>query len=147
MDEFSKSLSQRMHRCDLPPAVGQRACSLPRGSVFGSYFEQWKRASPGSFKGVADERHDLKSDIKERGRQSAELVRRRFGGGSRRDGFRGLHEVSGSTLPGPVCFLGSPARPSRPSLSSPSSGKSSWAPGRGEVTLPACAPALLSSGC
>lgn len=93
MVEFSKSFSQRMHRCDLPPAMDQRACSLPRGSIFGSYFEQWKRASLGSFKGVVDERHDLKGDIKERGRQSAELVRRRFSGGNRRDRFHRLHRV------------------------------------------------------
>ena len=87
LEQFSKLLSQRVHQCNLPPATDQSACSLPRGSVFRSYFERWKRASLGSFKGVSDERHDLKGDIKERGRQLAELVVRRFSWGNRGTDF------------------------------------------------------------
>lgn len=46
--------------------------SLPRGSGFKSSFEQWKRASPAGFKGVSDERPDLKGKSKERGRRPAD---------------------------------------------------------------------------
>ena len=134
-----------MRQCKLPPATDQSARSPPRGSVFRGYFEQWKRASLGSFKGISDERHDLKGDIKERGRQLAELVARSVAGEA--EGWiswtsQGLRAL---TLPGPTRFLGTPSQLSRPGSSAPSFVKPSWAPNRVEVTPPACVPHCLRS--
>lgn len=59
-----------------------------------------------SFKGVSDERCDLKGDVKEGGRQLADLVARRFSWGSRVPISREMDIANftgsqGSTPPGP----------------------------------------------